>query len=268
VERAIRTTARPFSVREADGRDTLVEPGAAPYVDRRATTEDTAAVIDRPSMRTRSFHLKAGAGVFVYGRVAERSAAPSGGDGYRDASRTTALQTPEDGALEVHAESPVLALRKTLERARFWRLLGPVLLALTEAAAFSDYLAQVTAGRVIDATVTSVSSSVEHGWSGGRYDRHRTTSIVRVVCAEPNARAESMRGGHVCSQVAKDDVAGFQQGAPVRLLTVDGWNDANTVGEHGSLHWIAAIVGMSAFLVLLGSAPSNAAPPWRARRAR
>jgi hypothetical protein len=213
-----------------------------------------------------TYHLRAGARVFVYGRVAAQSAAPSEGGGYRDALPSTALQPPEDGTLEVHAESPAPALREALARARRWQWMGPLAIVLVEAVLSSTYLAQVTAGRVVDATVTRVSTAVVHGQSGGRYS-HRTTTLVRVVCATPRPRAGATRADAVCSQVAAEDVAGFREGDTVSVLTVDDWPEASAVGAHGSLHWMAAAFGLLAVFGVVAKAPFEPIAPWRATRA-
>ncbi len=262
VPRGQRTHARPFSVQETDGRITRVEPGEAPSVDPLTTTEDPTATVTRGHRRTRTLLLKAGTRVWIYGRVVASEAAPAAAEGYRAASPTPALRAPEDGPLEVLAESPLPPLRAELERARGWRILCPIAVVLVELIAFSTYFAQVTSGRALDATVTRVETGYVHG-GGGRSGGSHGASGVRVVCAEPNDRAEASRWGVVCSQVADDDVARFQVGARTRVLTVAVTPDAKRVGEHGSVSVFALMAAVGTLSVLFANLPRGAIGPLR-----
>ncbi|MFO0648958.1 MAG: hypothetical protein U0326_22135 [Polyangiales bacterium] len=265
VERASRVTARPFSVWLPEGRALRVEPGDAPHLDRRTCTRIDAETVTTPPKRTLTLHLRPGTRVCVHGRLSALDAAPTGGDGDRDATRTLALRPPDDGPLEIHAESPVPMLRAELDRARFWRLLCPAALALAELFAFSTFIAQVTKGRTLDATVTGVTRRYERGWVGGRGGGHATRTPVTVVCAEPRDRAAARGLGEVCTRVANDDVMRFSRGASVRVLTVEGWPEANQVGEHGSVHWLVVAFTLGALMLFVTSAPQGVVAPWRVR---
>lgn len=263
VERGSRLKVRPFTVWEPEGRATRVEPGDAPYLDPLTLSELDDEAEARSPKRTRTLHLRPGTGVCVYGRRSQGDAAPTGGDGYRDAARTLALRPPDDGPLEIHAESPVPQLRAELDRARFWRLLCPAALALAELFAFSTFIAQVTKGRTLDATVTSVTRRYESGWGGGRGGGHATRTAVTVVCAEPRDRAAARGLGEVCTRVARGDVGRFWRGASVHVLTVDGWPEANQVGEHGSVHWLVVAFTLGALMLFVTGAPQGVVAPWR-----
>lgn len=255
VETKSRTTARPFSLQGPDGTVTHVEPGDAPYVDRKATTEVQAPGSSDRTTRTRLHHLLPGARVFVYGRTL----APGGAEGYREPANT-ALVAPADRPLEVHAESPVPRLREEARQARRWQGFGLAGLAVIGAVVFSGYLAEVLLGRTLDATVTRVSTSRVR--SGAHSSRE-----VDVLCATPRVGAVGASTEEVCTTAERFDAAAFHEGDPVRVLVVDGLDDRR-VGASGSLHEIAALVGLSALGVFLVGAARGPVAPWRTRPRR
>lgn len=232
-----------------------VEPGAAPYLDDGILTIGPTQVDgDR---RVRTLVLPNQAVVCAFGRFEPREAAPSHDASYREAQEEKALRPPDDGPLEFHSGSPVGTLRTMLDRSRRCRWQSVALLVSLELLAFPGYLAQVSFGQRVGGTVSSVSerSAMRVGRYGG--------SPVALVCATANDSRE-----RVCSRVARDDVGRFREGQPVSVLLVAAVESADQLGEHGSLHAIAAIVALALTFCWPLGAPWRRPTPWRSERAR
>lgn len=237
---------RPFRVRDECGIAVRVEPGDAPHIEHDAVT-----TIGEPWGSTRVFDLEAGARVYVYGRVAGGEATSPGAADYRTASTSCVLAAPDDGPLEIHQTSPMSRLRGERLRTRGWQLLCPLTLVLIEAVMFPRYVAQIVAGRVINTTVRSLTTSHE--------GEHPSVS----VCVTSHGIA-----GPVCSEASLGDSRRFSVGASAHAIVVDPWPDANEVGEYPSVSGVAAFLALFAVMAFACSAfyGRRSVAPWRERR--
>lgn len=245
-ERSSRGRARPFRVRDERGAVVRVEPGDVPNIEHDAVT-----TIGEPWGSTRVFDLEAGARVYVYGRVAGGEATSPGAADYRTASAPCVLAAPDDGPLEIHKTSPLSRLRGERLRTRGWQLLCPLALVAIEAVMFPCYVAQIVAGRVVNTTVRSLTTSYE--------GEHSSVS----VCV-----ASRGSDGPVCSEASLGDSRRFSVGASAHAIVVDPWPYANEVGVYPSVSGVAAFLALFAMVAFACSAfyGRRSVAPWRERR--
>lgn len=238
-------TARPFDVKEADGRVVRVEPGADPTLGAYPAVEGgERAERDGTRSRRRVARLAAGDRVFVAGAAGEAAALSGASTGYRDAPALPAVRRPDGGPLVIERAS-YEEVHRGRSRDAAVRGRGIVAIAALLTCVFlPHYLARVAMGRPAQAVVTRT-------WTFVSTTTNRGTTTHRTVY-----HAELQSGGLTLhEEVSAATFGSIGRGDVVPVLRVDAWPGASQIGRDATLSGFALIpIGLLMAVVWLLSA--------------
>jgi hypothetical protein len=247
-------TARPFDVREADGRVVRVEPGADPTLAAYPTVEGGERFErDGTRSRKRVARLAAGERVFVAGVASEVATLAGASSNYRDAPSLPAVRRPDDGPLAIERASYEEVHRERSRDAAMRSRILVGLAALLTVVSLPHYLARVAMGHpaqaVVTRTWTSISTTTNRGTT-----THRTLYHAELQSGEFTLRQE-------VSATTFGDIA---RGDTVPVLRVDAWPGASQLGSSATLHGLSLVpIGLLVAIAWLLSprhSPAGGAP--------